>query len=281
MYSRRQGYSNIGADASCFLEMRIKKQESADTDCKDQETIMKFVKGISLFFVYPVIMLGVGFYFGMVSGHFFYPGEQVQEGSDMYEESLDSSVIEFPAEAAADYSGHADAGSEPKTAELSFSQQQELVLEAAAASETLSADTEYVLEETNILDQSVVETTWRLPAQYVGMNRQQFLEVMDQYEAHPPLSEKERGFVSLEVLSFSRERVVVQMNYRYVQPSTSFYLAVYDNEVVVYLEDKKTIYINTEIPLSSLPEETQQEIIEMMWIPNEESLYNILENYSS
>lgn len=280
MYSRRQGYSDIGANASCFLDMRIKKQESADTDCKDQEKIMKFVKSISLFFVYPVTMLGVGIYFGVVSSHFFYPGEHVQGDSDVYEESSDGSVVEFPAEAAADYLSHADDESESKTATLSVSQQ-ELVAEAAAASETLSADTEYVLEETNILDQSVVETTWRLPAQYVGMNRQQFLEVMDQYEAHPPLSEKERGFVSLEVLSFSRERVVVQMNYRYVQPSSSFYLAVYDNEVVVYLEDKKTIYINTEIPLSSLPEETQQEIIEMMWIPDEEGLYNILENYSS
>lgn len=116
---------------------------------------------------------------------------------------------------------------------------------------------------------------------YVGMNREQFLEAIEEYEAFPPLSEMERGFVSLEVLSFSRERVVVQMNYRFLVPTSSFYLAVYDNEVVVYLEDKETIYIETEILLEQLPEELQQEIIDMRWMPDEEALYDFLETYSS
>lgn len=241
---------------------------------------MKFVKGISIFFIYPVTMLGIGFYCGIVSSQFFYQGEQNSKKYDEYEESSESVATESHVEESAEFMDHRAEKHTFDDIELPFAEQ-ELLLEAAAASETLSVDTEYVLEETNILDQSVVETKWRLPAQYVGMNRQQFLEVMEQYEISPPLSERERGFVSLEVLSFSRERVVVRMNYRYVQPSASFYLAVYDNEVVVYLEDKKTIYINTEIPLSTLPEGTQQEIIHMMWIPDEESLYNILENYSS
>lgn len=241
---------------------------------------MKFVKGISLFFVYPMAMLVVGFYFGAVSSHFFFPDEQVQERSDAYEEPSESISLESMMETSAEFLDYREKEAASEDTEVPFAEQ-ELALEAAAASETLSVDTEYVLEETNVLDQSVVETKWRLPAQYVGMNRQQFIEVMKHYEAHPPLSERERGFVSLEVLAFSRERVVVQMNYRYVQPSASFYLAVYDNEVVVYLEDKKTIYINTEIPLSTLPEATQQEIIQMMWVPDEESLYNLLENYSS
>lgn len=239
---------------------------------------MKFVKGISLYFIYPMMMLCIGFYGGVVSSHFFYPGEQTTgtgEADDPSREPVVGDPLEVPGNL--DY-GVAEALREEAE---SFALEEELLLEAAAASETLSADTEYVLEETNILDQSVVQTTWRLPPQYMGMNRKQFVEAMKLYEAHPPLSERERGFVGLEVLSFSRERVVVQMNYRYVQPSASFYLAVYDNEVVVYLEDKRTIYINTEIPLSSLPEEVQQEIIQMMWMPDEESLYHFLESYSS
>ena len=113
------------------------------------------------------------------------------------------------------------------------------------------------------------------------MNRDQFLEPMELYEAFPPLSEMERGFVSLEVLSFSRERVVVQMNYRYIQPSMGFYLAVYNNEVLVYLEDRETVYIETEIMLEQLPEPLQQEIIDMKWLENEEELYDFLETYSS
>ncbi len=240
---------------------------------------MKFIKGISLYFIYPMVMLGLGFYGGVVTSHFFYPGEQAPQSREEYEAPLQSPIIGEPIEAPEEGTGYGVA--EVVQEEEVLYPNEELLLEAAAASETLSADTEYVLEETNVLDQSVVQTTWRLPPQYMGMNRKQFLDAMELYDAHPPLAEMERGFVGLEVLSFSRERVVIRMNYRYVQPSASFYLAVYDNEVVVYLEDKKTVYINTEIPLDSLPEEVQQEIIQMMWMPDEESLYHFLESYSS
>jgi hypothetical protein len=91
----------------------------------------------------------------------------------------------------------------------------------------------------------------------------------------------ERGFAGLEVLSFSRERVVVRMNYRYVQPGEAFYLAVQDNEVVVYLEDQETLYINTGIMLESLPEELQMEIMQMLYVEGEGDLYDFLESYSS
>ena len=154
-------------------------------------------------------------------------------------------------------------------------------LEVLSEGETLCVDTEYVLEETDILRHTAVETSWRLPDKYVGMNREQFLEAMDRYAAFPPLSEQERGFVGLEVKSFSRERVVVQMNYRYVQPSLSFYLVAYDNEVLVYLDDLETVYIETHIRLDSLPEELQKKIIYKMWLEDEEALYDFLENYSS
>ena len=71
------------------------------------------------------------------------------------------------------------------------------------------------------------------------------------------------------------------MNYQYIQPSTSFYLAAYDNKVWVYLEDKQTVYIETDIRVDLLPEELQQKIMQMMWVENQEELYNFLENYSS
>ena len=97
----------------------------------------------------------------------------------------------------------------------------------------------------------------------------------------PPLSERERGFVGLEVLSFSRERVVVQMNYRYVQPGESFYLALRNHEIVVLLEDKKTVYIETGIPADALSPELQEDLIDMVFVENEASLYDLLEAYSS
>ena len=208
---------------------------------------MKVVKGIGLFLI--------GLWIGVKVTHFFYPGEQDLEMKT--EQVTEGENLESVS------------GGEPTVTQVSTSM------------ETLSVDTEYVLEETDIVSGSVVETAWRLPDKYIGLNREQFLKAMENYEMFPPLSELERGFVSLEVLSFSRERVVVQMNYQYIQPGSSYYLAVRNHEVVVYLEDLETVYINTGIMLDSLPSDIQMELMQTIWVEEEEKLYNFLEAYSS
>ncbi len=215
---------------------------------------MKFVKGISLFLVCPLIILIVGMFCGVGLYRYFYPGDPAKIAR---EEATQQILLE------------------------EMEQDGREAVSVANSSETLCVDTEYVLEETDVVRETVVETTWKLPDKYIGLNREQFLEAMENYEAFPPLSEVERGFIGLEVLSFSRERVVVQMNYQYLEPTLGFYIAALNNEIVVYLEDKETIYINTGIPLEGVPEEIQMQIMEMLWMDNEESLYNFLENYTS
>lgn len=206
---------------------------------------MKVLKGIGLFFVYPAAMLVLGFWGGMRAQNFFYPRTALE--SPREEERI------------------------PETEAEPVSLQRE----------KLAADTEYVLLETDVLRGTEVETDWRLPSQYIGMDREQFLAAMENYSSFPPLTEQERGFVGAEVISFARERVVVRMNYRYVQPGSGFYLAVQDHEVVVYLEDRETVYINTGILLETLPEELQLEIMDMRFVEGEGELYNFLETYSS
>lgn len=60
-----------------------------------------------------------------------------------------------------------------------------------------------------------------------------------------------------------------------------FYLCEMQGFVVVYLSDRQTIYEMTEIPLTDLPEEVQQEIAAGKYIATQEELYGFLENYSS
>ena len=62
---------------------------------------------------------------------------------------------------------------------------------------------------------------------------------------------------------------------------TGFYLVNEKNYVVVYCDDMKTIYMNTNITLDSLPDKLKQEIIQNKYIATEEELYNFLESYSS
>lgn len=200
------------------------------------EEVMRFLKRFFVFFIFPAFLIGIGFFCGIVTYGFFYPGE---------------------------------------------TQHEDRTLLVNSGSGTLSVDTLYMILETDLDDETVVETSTRLPDKYIGMNRQQFVEAMELYEAFPPLKEIERGFVNLEVVSFSGEKVVVRMNYRYIHPGNSYYIAAFDNKLIVYLEDMKTVYIETEIRLDTLPARIRQEVIGMLWMEDDEKLYEFLETYSS
>lgn len=203
--------------------------------------------------------------------------EVTETSESLYEISGKVTVSDFPE--SENISGNENAGE--AYLETEGQGEQKEADEVIRRPETLNADTAYVLEETDLRDESVVETVWKLPAKYIGMDREAFVEAMELYEASPPLEELERGFLNLEVLSFSEERVVVKMNYNYVPEENGYYLKVEDNYIVVYLEDMSTVYMDTEICLKELPEHLQQDIIHIKFIPDEQKLYDFLENYSS
>lgn len=209
---------------------------------------MKFLKGICLFFLFSFL----SFFVGCFSGYYY-------SLSICDNENYESSFITT---------------NNNKEKELT-------AVPVVEVDETLCADTIFILEEKDLLKDTVVETTWKLPEKYIGMNRERFLQSMDVYQNSPPLDEKQKGFVNLEVKSFSRNRVVILKNYLYVQPTDSFYLAVCNNEVVVYLEDMTTIYINTGLELDTFPEDIQKDIINTMEIEDEKTLYDFLESYTS
>ena len=60
-----------------------------------------------------------------------------------------------------------------------------------------------------------------------------------------------------------------------------FYLMVADHFIVVYEQDKKTLYMTTDILLENLKEDLQAEIMKGKYIESEEELYHFLESYSS
>jgi len=226
---------------------------------------MKFVKGISLFFIYPLIMFGLGVAAGVVGYDYFYPGKNI-----ILQDSTPH-VITEPVEDL-----HENGKEHTET-----SVQEEKAVETVRENGVLNQNTEYVLQEMDTGSGSVVEFSYSLPAKYLGMNRDSFVEAMDAYAQSPPLKEVERGFVGLEVLSFSPEKVVVQMNYSFVEPTENFYICVEENYVVVYLEDKETVYMHTDILLENLPEAVQYQIMTYMYVKGEEDLYHFLETYSS
>ncbi len=66
-----------------------------------------------------------------------------------------------------------------------------------------------------------------------------------------------------------------------VEKNSGYYVSMLQGYLVVYYDDKNTIFELTDIPVSSLPQSVREKVENFLFIENEEDLYRFLENYSS
>lgn len=207
---------------------------------------MKFVKRISLFFIYPMTMFGLGFTANMAIDEFFYPGPQiVEKKSDKETETSEEQSIETGYQA------------EP----------------------IISADTSYVVLSYDALSGEMKESEETAPDKYIGLTRQELESELKEYGESPSLTDLEKGFSHIELLSFSPARVVVRKSYE--REEEGFFLVNENHNVVVYDKSLTHIYMDTGIQVEELPWTLQREILHMKYIETESELYNFLESYSS
>ncbi|MDO4304420.1 MAG: hypothetical protein Q4D94_10935 [Bacillota bacterium] len=208
---------------------------------------MKFAKRISLFFIYPLSMFSLGFASNMAIMEFFYPGE----GTADIEMNVEDPKSEEPIEVSVN--------DEP----------------------IVTANTRYVVQEYNAVDTETRETEENTPDKYIGLSRAQLVEEIDNYNQNPSLTDLEKGFRYMELVSFSSSRVVVRKSYEPPEEAKGFFLLNENHYVVVYDQSLSQVYMNTDILVEDLPQNLQEEIINMKYVENEGELYNFLESYSS
>lgn len=146
---------------------------------------------------------------------------------------------------------------------------------------TIDLSTEYIIVKENLVTGVAEEISETLPAQFVGMERSEVEAYFREYEKSPVLKDREEGFMSATVESYSPEKLVVKKVYEPLQLQEKFFLKAEENYVVVYYGDNRTVYMYTNIRLDSLPEETRLEIEDIKEIDTYESLYSFLESYTS
>ena len=220
---------------------------------------MKLVKRISFFMTLSVAMLGLGGWGALKAEDFFYPN-RYSHGTTEQKRPVYESVRTQPLE---------------ETAE------EEQVIETAVADNAVvNADTLYLVEQVDLGKGTVTEQEEPVPVMYIGLNREELLEALASYDSNPPLSELQQGFETIELTSFSKDRVVVCKYYK-EKEEKGFYLMVADHFIVVYEEDGQSLYMNTDILLERLPDSLQREIMAGKHVENEEELYQFLESYSS
>ncbi len=90
--------------------------------------------------------------------------------------------------------------------------------------------------------------------------------------------EGEEGLVGMELVSFSREELVIRKTY---QEGTGYILRLVDGEVAVFDKGKGDEYEKTGISQKVLSPEEVQALQEGYSVDSEKDLYSILENFSS
>lgn len=120
-----------------------------------------------------------------------------------------------------------------------------------------------------------------IPAEIAGKTREELEQYFAAYnEAHEGEQNKEIP-QQKELISFSKDQIVVRENYLVDEEERSFFLKAEEGQVVVYHEDQKTPYEYTGIPVDSLPEEEKKKLEQGFFVKDEEELYSMLENLSS
>lgn len=147
--------------------------------------------------------------------------------------------------------------------------------------DTITNRTTYILEYYNSKDYSLKEEKLNVPANFIGLTRDELISYLKEYESTPSIEDLEEGFEKFELVSFSSETIVLRKTYHPTDSAYKYYLVAENNYITVYYMDKETVFSYTDILLSSLPEEMQQKIISGEYVTDIHQLYNFLENYSS
>ena len=121
----------------------------------------------------------------------------------------------------------------------------------------------------------------RLAYQVLSMDREEAQDYADSYTEDPDISDLERGFSSMELESFSEQRIVFRKTYVPWEKDYKYVLGEVDGHVVVYYLDKKTIYEYTDIVCVTLPEELREKISRTDCYMEIADLYAFLENFTS
>lgn len=141
--------------------------------------------------------------------------------------------------------------------------------------------TEYILEILNVSSDQVTSQNEMIPADFAGKTRGELVSYLEKFMKDMPLDESLKGLISFELISFSKDKIILRKTYQDLAKENKFYLTIVDGEVVVYYNDKKTVYEYTGISVEHLSADEIAMLRIGYFVEAEEQLFGILENYSS
>jgi len=147
--------------------------------------------------------------------------------------------------------------------------------------DTIMPNTQYKLQVYDIKNGNMTEDILPTPSYLIGLKREEVIQYLFEYMNDLPLSEFEKGLETFELVSFSKDSVVLRKTYNIDKVENQYFLKSQNGYIVVYYGDQKTVYEYTGLSTARLSQYEKLQLEEGVFAKNLEELYALLENYSS
>lgn len=157
--------------------------------------------------------------------------------------------------------------------------------EAANTSELIVSNSmSYILESYNINDKTIETATQNVPSEFLGMNRQ---ELIDYLKANKKkFAGKGQQVQNIMLVSMEKDKLVIRKSISIIEETTEeekykYYVTLQENKIIVYREDKTTIFLETSINVETLDTDSMDKLKQGIPVKNISELYRILESFTT
>lgn len=155
----------------------------------------------------------------------------------------------------------------------------EVDLSVSTKQNVTTCDTVYEVE--TYVGNSYMHSVEAIPFSFTGLTREELQNEIERYELSPSFADKQNGFESIELLSFHPDKITVKKTYQEEEEKIIYYIKAVNHELVVFKSDQEEAYMPTDLTLEMLPENVQQDIINIKCFNDIREVYDFLESYSS
>lgn len=145
----------------------------------------------------------------------------------------------------------------------------------------VNSSMKYVVENYDGTTGVVTKEEGTVPAKIAGKTREELESYITEYNQKLQEAAIPEAPDSVELISFSKDKVVIRENYLGAEEETGFFIKLQGQEVVIFHNDQVTPYEYTGIREEVLPESELEKLREGFFVEDEKELYSVLENLSS
>lgn len=144
----------------------------------------------------------------------------------------------------------------------------------------IDKDTRFIIEHYYVDEDRLLSEQIDSIPPLLGCNKEQLLEYLKEYMRKIPYDEQEQGLASYRMVSYKEQVITLRKTYK-KQNLTGYYAKSFNGTIVILNGDEKTVYEYTQIGIETLPEDMREQVLNGIYLENDEDLYSFLENYSS